>query len=391
MMKLGLTDGERGAYERALRSSHVRRITVAVTNLAGTELARLDPVLLDGQVTVDLDAEVTRSATLSFLDPAHALSFDTDSPDDGALYADRMVRVDYGVLVEELGREVVATVFHGPVTKLDRAGDVVSVEAQGKETLASGAVWRTLTLKKGQTVSDAIRTLLVDRAGETSVDIPQIRNNAGKPVRMPRARSLDRFQSIWSHAKRLATAQHRQLFYDGSGRAILRSWPRRSVYKFRTGTGGDVVGDVQVAYQIGDVKNAVVVEGGKPRGAQRKVRAQAVAPANHPLSPRRLGRTGAPRYLVEVISDDSIRSERAAKRKAKSVLDNRLREVVEVTFDALPVPHLDPGDVVGIETDDFTTTFRLRKFTIPLTSTGAPVMSVGYLKKTTPNRRRIRT
>ena len=85
MQSLALTAEERRAFEEALRSTYVRRITVSVTDLDGNVLSALTPVLLDGQVVVDADAEVTRSATLSFLDPSHSLSFDTDSPDDGAL------------------------------------------------------------------------------------------------------------------------------------------------------------------------------------------------------------------------------------------------------------------------------------------------------------------
>ncbi len=57
-----------------------------------------------------------RSATLTFLDPSHSLNFDTDSPTTAAIYADRMIRVRYGVHVEELDRYVFATVFTGPVT-----------------------------------------------------------------------------------------------------------------------------------------------------------------------------------------------------------------------------------------------------------------------------------
>src|SRR5690606_33235533 len=99
MLTLGLTSNERRAFEEALRSSHTRKIEVEVLNLDGKRLSTISSQLLDGQVNVDLDADVSRSLTLSFLDPAHALNFDTDSPDDGAVYADRMLRVRYGVHV----------------------------------------------------------------------------------------------------------------------------------------------------------------------------------------------------------------------------------------------------------------------------------------------------
>lgn len=381
MMNLGLTATERSAYEKALRSSHVRHIDVDVLNLDGDVLSSISPVLLGGQVSVDLDAEVTRSASLQFLDPRHALNFDTDSPDDGALYADRMIRVRYGVEVADLSRTVWATVFVGPVTKLSRADDVVNVEAQGKEALVRGAIWRPLTLKKGARVTDAIRTLMRERGGETRFDFPTV------STRLPKARSLDRLTEIWAVAKSLARSLNRQLFYNGAGVLVLRSAPNSVVYTFTTGTGGDTLTVPNVDYELGDVKNVVEVKGQPPTGKKGRVRGVATAPASHPLSPKRLGRKDAPRYLVESIEDSSIRSDAAAARRAKDLLEDRLREVVSVSFDALPIPHLDPGDLVRVKTDAFTATFRLRQFSIPLSPDGNGVMPVGYLKRTSPRRR----
>lgn len=385
MQNLGLTVEERATFEAALRASHQRRIAVAVTDLSGVTLATITPVLLDGQVVVDYDAEVTRSVSLSFLDPAHALSFDTNSPDDGALYADRMLRVTYSVYVEALSRWVDVVVFHGPVTKVDRAGDVVNVEGQGKESLARGALWNTLTLKKGTRFTDGIKTLLVNRAGETDYSIGTL------STKLPSTRSISRYDELWAAAQKLASSVDRQLFYDGTGRLLLRERPATPVYTFRDGQGGDVVAGVQVSYTLDEVKNTVVVKGGKPKGAKKRVYAEAVAPADSPLSPKRLGRPGAPRYLVEVMEDTAIRSKTAAAKKARKLLDDKIREVVDVTFDSLPIPHLDPGDLVAITTDDFSTTFRLLRFTIPLGANGAAPMPVGYLKRTTIIRKRFRT
>jgi hypothetical protein len=387
MQKLGLTAAERRAFHRALRSSHTRRIYITITDLDGHVVSDLSHVVLDGQVTVDYDAEVTRALNLTVLDPAHTLNFDTESPDDGALFADRMIRVHYSVLVNELGRRVSVPVFHGPVTKLARAGDTVEIEAQGKESLAMGAVWKPLVLKKGMKKTTAIRTLLRERAGERRFSIPDL------AARLPNTLNLDRYSSAWKNARKIARSMDRQLFYNGAGRAELRRLPGKPVYTFRTGTGGDIVTDVQVEYLLEDIKNTIVVLGKKD--GKSRVRAQAVADPKHPLSPRRLGRTNSqgefvPRHLVEVIEDESIRSQKEADRKARRILADRLRQTVEVTFDTLPIPHLEPGDLVRVTTDDISVEFRLRQFVIPLGVSGEPTMSIGYHRKTTINRRRIR-
>lgn len=384
MQTLGLSNSERNKFHRALRSSHTRRVVVSVTNLEGNTLSVVSHRLLDGQVLVDMDADVTRSATLSLLDRKHSLNFDTDSPDDGALYADRMIRIEIEILVEDLGRHVSVPVFHGPVTKLDRKGDVVDIECQGKESLALGAVWRPITLKKGTKKTDAIRTLMSERAGETRFAFPTL------TARLPKAVTLDRYSPVWASARKIASGMNRQLYYTAGGVLKLRAVPDRPVFTFKTGTGGDILSDVAISNLMEDVKNVVVVKGGKPKGAKNAVRATAVAEDSHPLSPRRLGRNGVPRYLVELVENESIRTDADARERAKQILRDRLRSTVEVTFDALPIPHLDAGDLVRVETDDASFEFRLRQFSIPLGVSGDPVMSVGYHRRTTVNRRRIR-
>lgn len=390
MLSLGLTSSERGAYERALRSSGTRRVSVDVYDLNGNILSSIDSVLIDGQVNVDMDAEVSRSASLTYLDPNNALNFDTDSPDDGALYADRMIRIWHITWVAELERHVEVPVFTGPITGLQREGAVVTIEAQGKEALTRGAIWHPLTLKKGATVTGAIWTLLHDRGGETQFDMPTAWNGKGRQYTLPRARSLPRTAEIWATARSLARSINRQLFYNGAGRAVLRPWPDSTVFTFTAGDGGSLVTPVGVTYNLADVKNTVEVIGAPPSDKKAAVRAVAGAPRDHALSPWRLARNGVPRYLLETVEDQSIRSVTAAQELADRVLSQRLLEAVEVKFDSIPIPHLDAGDMVRVQTPEFTTWFRLRQFAIPLAPSGAPVMPVGYLKRVTPSTKAIR-
>lgn len=386
MRSLGLTATERAAFHDALRASHTRRTDLALTNLDGDPLGDLSGRLLDGQVVVDMDAEVTRTASLSLLDPDRTLNFDTDSPDDGAMFLDRMLRITYRVRID--GGWVDVPLFLGPVTKLDRAGDVVEVEAQGKEALAMGAAWRPFTVSKGTPKVIAIRRIMRERAGESRFSLPDLK------AKLPESVSLGRYSVPWNAAQKIADGQDRQLFYPGDGRLELRRWPERPVWTFRDGDGGDVVSGLTVGHSQERVRNTVVVTGGKPKGRKDRVRAQAVAPAGHALSPQRLGRTNGqgefvPRYLVERFEDDGIRSQSEARTKANRMLRDLLREETDVAFDALPIPHLDPGDLVRAEADGIAAEFRLRAFSIPLGSQGG-VMSVGYLRKTKIRRGRIR-
>jgi hypothetical protein len=395
VIPLDLRRAERRAYLRGLVSTHSIRVRVDVLSLEHDRLASLTNVTLDGQVNVDLTAEVTRAATVTFLDTRRGISFDSDSPADGALFADRMLRITYGVKSDAMGAWVDVPIFTGPIIKLDRDGDLVTVEAQGKELLALSPAWKPLTLKKGTDKVDAIRTIMRWRAGETRFALPDLKGN------LPKDLSLGRREIPWEAVKSTARSLNRQVYYDGAGVLRLRAYPENSLYTFRSGTGGNITSDPQVAYDIGDLRNVVLVRGGKPRGvkadnnpltpAPKKVANisyVAVPDKRHPLSPERLGRNDVPRRLVEFVDDDTIRSKKEAERVAERMLRSRLWQAVDVSFEALPVPHLDVGDTVRVVTDDFAMSFRLRQFSIPLSSSGT--MSVGFLRRVSRMGRRNR-
>lgn len=384
----GLASADYPAFVQALRDPHSVRVEVAILSLDEDELSRLTPVILDGQVNVDADAEVTRSLTVTFLDPSHSLQLDSDSPDDGAVYADRLVRVTYSVLVPSLSDRVDVDVFTGPIVKFQRSGDQVILEAHGKEALALGWIWRPLTIKAKARKVDAIRSILQDRAGERHFDFPEI------ATRIPTAISLGRAAAAWPRAKQIAGSMNRHLYYDGSGVCRLRDRPTRPVFTFRAGdpAKSNVVGAVEIDHDFTTIRNAIWFKGGKPKGQKKAIEVFVTAPKGHPLSPQRLGRTNSdgvlsPRYLVAERTNQHIRSTAEARARADSMLDSLLVEVLGVTFDALPVPHLDPLDVIRIQTDDFAANVRVRQFSLPLGAGG--VMTVGYIARVErPIRRR---
>ena len=380
MLPLGLSTSERAAFEATLRTSYERRVEILILDMAQNTLATITHRLLDGQVVVDADADVTRSASLTLLDPTHSLNFDTESPDDGALFLDRMIRVNYCVYVPALARWIEVPVFTGPVTSLERDGAQVQIEAQGKESIARQAVWNPYTKPKGAVVVDVIKDLMQRRAGENRFDLPTGTARLTKPVTLPRE------AIVWDEAKKLAS--YRGLWYDGRGWLRMQDTSASPVFTFKTGDGGLVLTRPKVSFSTEDVKNVVSVTGGVPKGSKTAVRGAAYAPASHPLNHGRLGRNGVPRYMVEFVEDDTLRTTAEASRRADQILAPLLLETVQVQFDAMPVPHLEPHDVVSLRTDDFSADFRLRQFTIPLVS-GSP-MPVGYYRKLTPKSRKIR-
>jgi hypothetical protein len=393
VIPLGLRRAELRAFERTLLTSHSIRVEAHVLNLDHERLANLTEDIDDGQVNIDADGETTRSLTMSFLDRRRSYDFDSDSPRNGALYLNRMLQIRYCVRVDSLDDPwVEVPIFTGPVAKMDRAGEYVNVECQGKETLAMGAAVEPLTIKKGTPKVDAIRRIMRERGGEQNrnMKLPDLN------VKLPKAVSLGRESVPWQVAQSIAKSMNRQLFYDGRGHLRLERFGKNDVFTFD----GDAITDTpQVAFDSAEVKNAVLIRGGKPKAKKndqpddddKKEKERGIvhfrtAPRSHPLSPWRLGREEGPRYLLEVVENDKIRSRKEAEEVAQRLLDKRLQQMVDVTFSSLPVPHLEPEDSIRVQYDGLGLSMRLGQASIPFKHDGT--MSVGFMDRVSVRRRK---
>lgn len=377
MLPIGLSGPDAASYMTALADSHSIHTVIHLTNMWGDRLCDLSDRLLDGQVDVDADAEVTRTSTLTLLDPARRLHFDSFSPADGAIYMDRMIRAYYSVKVPDLGW-VDCPVFNGPVTKLDRADDTIHIEASGKEILSAGAAWKPATYKKGFNKIAAIQAIL-EATGENKFDFPALDS------RLPQNFSLARESVPWKAAQFIAQSINMQLFYDARGVARLRTAPNVVTFNFSSGTGGTVLTEPQVAYSLEQAANIVWVKGGVPAGAKLPITYARTAPETHPLSPVRIGRNGVPRYLLKVIENSAITSLFEAAALATTELGQTLLEHIDVGFEALPLPQLEPLDMCRVSTSEFANDFRVKRFSLPL-GTGAN-MTIGYNEDVSPNAR----
>jgi hypothetical protein len=385
MIDVGLTHKQKLAFhDLVLGGHHSIRIQVETTALDGTPDADLSGFFLDGQVDFDGTADVTRSCSLTLIDPHNSLDFDADSPGDAALFLDRMIRVHYGVKIDfqdgQGNQWIDVPVFTGPISSLSRTGATVNVEAQGKEVLASGAVWKPLTIPAKTRKTTAIRTILKERAGEDRFHMPDLPHVLPKPLTLPRS------ASPWINARHLAQSLHRQLFYNGRGVVVLRRHPDVAAMEFGPGC---MLSELEVSYDQGNVINAVYVKGGVPKGKKDQVTAQVFARRYHPLSPARLGRNGVPRYLMEIVQDEHATTQAAVLEVAKHHLQRGLLQAIDATVDVMPFPLLEPGDLVRAITDAGAVTFRANTFSLPL-SPGQP-MSIGYLKNVSPKRRHGKT
>lgn len=357
MFGLGLTSADQAAFLRGLVGSHQLRIRVQVMDTAHRVMGDASEMLQDGSVTVDATADITRSASLSLWDPAHLLALDSNAPVDGALYMDRMIGVAYQVYSPAYPVVVTCPIFTGPISKLTRDDDTVSIEAQGKEVFAQRPAWRNKNYGIGTLRTSIVRELLAE-TGETRFNIE------AWTLRTAHKFGVAFETDVWQLAKKMAG--DRMLYYDGAGTLVMRKPLTRSVFTFRTGDGGTLLTKPTVNYATDDLRNIVRVKGGIPKGQKYPVQKTAYAPASHPLSAQSLGRNGKARHLVEIIEDTDLLSAADCMERAEAALASALKTATDVSFDAIPIPMMEWGDMIDTKTPESSSTSRLDQFTIPL-------------------------
>lgn len=372
MDRLGLSHADLATYNAGVLQSHERRVTLQVLDMDGTVLSQLDTshpkvaASMSGQVSVDATKAPSRTLDLTFVDPAGALGFDPGSPAGTGLHVTRQLRATSSRNIPGLGW-VSCDVFTGPIRAFNRTGEQVQVTAYGREALGMGALWSAFSRKRGSAKTSVIRDLL-SRYGESNFDIPNL--SAG----LPHALSIGRDGKPWLHAHHIGASMNRQLFYPGSGVATLRVKPGSPVMTLDD----YAVSKIGAQRSMDTVFNAVRVTGGKPKGSKTQVWATALLAPSHELSPSALAGSGGHVYLAKEVNNPHVRSKQEAQRIADTTLTDSALELVNVTFDCVPLDHLQEGDMVRADG----VTFRLRQFTIPLSLDGSAVTSVGTLKRT---------
>lgn len=383
MLSLGLSRSRYAEYRATLASSHEVKVTCIVMTPEHQVVRHIFQTLVAGQVDVttpvrDGDSvEISRTATLRFLDPNNRIGLDDTSPDDNSFYLNRMIRVVYSVRCSFGWVDV--PVFTGPIVSVDRDGEEVEVECQGKEIWALGSAIRTGVLKGTR---DEVTKNLLGRAGEA-------RRYMQIPAGGKTSATIGRETQLWLKAWKLQSAAGRVLFYDGRGVVKAIKKPTRTALRLRGGDGGYLTAPPQVSYSVSDnLINYARVTGRKPsKGKKTRPVGVMVAPSSHPLSPARLGRNGQPLYLTDngrsIVNNDDIKTNAGCRQVARRMIEDSLAQHVEATIETFPIPDLEPWDIVHVVSDVVSVRIRVNAFTIPLVQTGdGESMSIGALKNT---------
>lgn len=380
MFPTGWSSADMKEYLALCVSHHRRRIVLQMTDLNHAYLSDISNALIDGQVDIDTSAEITRKLSCTLFDPTARLGLDSIQLHHGALFADRMFRVVYGVGRPDGSKWFDVPIFHGPITKLNRKGAFLSIEGSGKEFFLFSAAYASANYKKGQLRTNVVVDLLRD-GGESRYYVP--RSSSKLPADIPISDTTAR----WPEIEAQGSALGRNVFFDTRGYAQFRGYSSTSSYTFRK-----FVTEPEVGYNLDNLVNCVVVVGARPKGAKKNMSRRFFAPASHPLSPYALGRNVSGRrvyrYYTRVISNARLNTWAKINSTGRNALKSGLLEGIEAAFDAPVIPILEEGDAYTLDYDGSSTTARFRKSSIPLV--GPPVASVGYLRNVNPQKAKIR-
>jgi hypothetical protein len=378
MISLGLTAAEQALFEFSLYNGYQLKITLQVLDLNHAYLADVSTMLQDGQVNYDYNEAVTSSASMTLLDPDQAIGFDTSSPADGALYADRMIRIVYSVYSEWLPKWVDVPIFCGPVTKAKRDDAIVSVECQGKEKLLMKPrlAWTTKTYKKGEKASSVIISF-AKLMGETRFDIPSTSRTLSKD------KSVKIDTEPWEFLQGIAGDKKlRQLWYDGRGVLRMRDRPTKPVWAFTEPTLTSVP---KLDYNHDEIRNTAYVKGATPTGKKQLTAKRYLTSGGS--TPTALGRNGTKTYLVEEAEDDAYDTQKEVDGAAEDLLKTVENANVGFDIDSFVIPHLEVGDMFLLSVPDVSMNLMQDQFAIPLK---AGAQTNGTIKKISANAARIR-
>lgn len=364
MTTLGLTAAERTAYFAALRTDGEIVQEVRLLTLSHKIVSTVTPVALDGQVNyTGASRDVTRNLQIGFSDPDHALALDAESPSEGVAGMNRLIQVRTHVRVPALGRWVACGSFVGRPSVLSRDGDIVTIDAQSKEclhqrTIASGHI------KKGSNYVSSIKYLL-RLSGETRFRFPtNVRRRLSGNVHYG---GSDANRTPWHMACVLAGHLGYQLFYDGDGYACLRRPPSTPAWTFvEQGDGANLLSRVKRTTDLTSVRNRVVVTGRKGNKAfTRVVDAHTYWPT-HPFTARNLAVNGTAWYNAEYVDDPNLHTTGQAITYGRNRLRSLLTENTTIAANAVPVFHLEPGDLVRFTAGGVSWNHRWGEASVPL-------------------------
>ena len=367
-------------FQTAMRQSH--RVSVAAT-IVPVGAPAADAQMIGGSIRLDVNARVRRQGTL-------VVGFDVNADLDyvRGLPFGGYARLERGVLFADGTPE-------RPVVGHLRVENVSWSELEGQATLELADRMQQVQdepfpqpwTPNGLKPSDAAVQAVHDVFGDTIAYHVSTTPASESPL-VDATYDQDRAQAVTD----LASGIGASAYFDHLGDFVLRPAPgdpadEVPVWEFDVGPDGTLV-EVQENLDRSAVRNGVAVRG-QPAADAPPIYSLAVD--DDPSSPTRWG--GPFGKVALVVSSQSVASQAQADSTAASLLNLRLGLARTVTLRGVPMPALEPGDVILANyTDGREELMRVNAVTLPLdvTSPMDVTVTAHYRPAITFSRRRRR-
>lgn len=346
----------------ALKQSHTI-VTRADVVSAGTILGTLD--ILGGSVTVDSKSEVRRRATVSLADPAGTLV-----PNDltslvapgHELILYRGIKLNTGV--SELFPLGVFGISSTNVSD-SPTGLTIAVDAYDRARKVQRAGFPTpYVVAAGTEFAVAIKALIQSKVGGILADTDYL--FTGSSMTTPQLIfGVGNGDDPWKFAQEMATAVGMELFFDASGKCVLRPPPISNPQITYTEGENATILSVQKAITDEETWNHIIVIGNASTATGAPIRAE--ARDTDPTSPTYyLGTFGDVPFPIYV--NPYIVSQSQAQQIADLLLQAIIGYGENVSLSIIPNPTHEAGDSISIVRSDskINSAYVIESFTVPM-------------------------
>lgn len=358
-------------FEAALRQSHVA-VTVAEVYAQGVFQGTL-PVL-DGEVTIDRGSSVRRRCTLTVPGVDDLIP---RTHEDWLWPVGNEIKLWRGIQFVDGSQELVPLgVFQisNPEIEDDGSNIQISLTGYDRARKISRAVFtKNYKIHKGTTYIDAIRTIIEDRMPDVVFNTPDEDDMTEDTPNILVEAGAD----PWAVCETLAIACGAEIFFDAEGEVILQLEPDLSdigvqpVWSFIEGNDATFV-DLGRSLDDEEAYNHFVISG---QGSDNAKPVRGEAMDNDPSSPTYYkGPYGDVPYVE---TSQLIRTKAQADKAAAAMLRKSLGVVAKVSFNAVPNPALDGGDIVTVlrERSGLQGRFMIQTLSTPLLSSGTQAIT----------------
>lgn len=394
-----LTGPQRTAYAQARRGTfHCRVVFDLYRRANGNAVGTLTERFMGGSVKGDLAQTPVTLLECDLFDDEGALDWRNGE------HRHFDVQVTELTFVPALNDWVSEDKFRGPMWNFDRNGPAVKLVAVGAEKGAEGSFRRARTWPAKSKATDVIRQLLLmagarradlvipdlkatlPRAVTVGVRVGKRRDTNGKKDgkgkdnrRKAQILKVDREDTYWSEAEKIAEALGRDLYADASGKFRLSAPKNRPTLRLDE---SDLLAPVtEKRATDGEGPNTWIVSGPDPRGPRKRPVARVELPKSHPSSPFSLRWNGTNRYVISTTENRQVRNIKQAKKVAAKSRDRAVRETVTYEVSCFPVSAWwRPEGSVSVPTLSGRVTARVPSWTLPL-GPGADPLVLGATRR----------